>query len=318
MPRDKELPSAGRVTEDRFAAVVRAFLMSPKFRGYARATQDLWGRYLLTAADPAVLGAVLVHEIRPKLVQAFIDGFEDQPYSQKAALAAIKQLDAWAGVRDMLPRQIAYGVTTEDTDEGHIPWTDEQVALAEQHASPAMARAITLGANTGQRGSDLIRLGPTDIEIFDGLTGLNVTQKKTGRRVWVPVLTALAAAIATWERRPGPYLMRPDGRPWTRPALSAAWGDERDRNPALAPLRACGPANDKPLVLHGLRGHACVRLLRAGANTRQVSDMVGMSEGMVARYTRFSQQQENAAAAVYNIERTIRERNTDKSKSERS
>jgi hypothetical protein len=66
-------------------------------------------------------------------------------------------------------------------------------------------------------------------------------------------------------------------------------------------------------VLHGLRGHACVRLLRANANTRQISDMVGMSEPMVARYTRFSLQKENASAAVYHMTRTSGERDGSKS-----
>jgi DNA-binding CsgD family transcriptional regulator len=108
--------------------------------------------------------------------------------------------------------------------------------------------------------------------------------------------------MATWERQPGPFLRRLDGGVWTRKALYTAWVYERDRNPALAALRAPG------LVPHGLRGHACVRLLRAGANTRQIADMVGMSEDMVKRYTRLSAQRENASAAVYHLERTLRER----------
>lgn len=86
----------------------------------------------------------------------------------------------------------------------------------------------------------------------------------------------------------------------------------RDTKPELAPLRAIGPTRNKPAVLHGLRGHACVVLLRAGANTRQISDMVGMSEPIVARYTRHSLQKENASAAVYHLERTLRERATTK------
>ena len=90
--------------------------------------------------------------------------------------------------------------------------------------------------------------------------------------------------------------------------LTRAWEHERDHNSALASLRLCGPDKDTPLVLHGLRGHACVRLLRAGVNTRQIVDMIGMSEGIVKRYTRLSEQRENAAAAVYHINRTLAER----------
>ncbi len=158
-----------------------------------------------------------------------------------------------------------------------------------------------------------MRMGPTDVENYKGTDGINVRQVKTGREVWIPITSPLAAAMQAWERRPGPFLRKMDGTPWTRPALTNAWAYERDNNPALAPLRACGPDKDSPLVIHGLRGHACVRLLRAGATTRQISDMVGMSEEMVANYTKFSVQRDNASAAVFHLERTLRERNLDKS-----
>jgi hypothetical protein len=32
----------------------------------------------------------------------------------------------------------------------------------------------------------------------------------------VPILPALAAEIETWERAPGPFLLRLDGRPWRK------------------------------------------------------------------------------------------------------
>jgi integrase len=316
MPRDGRSKTGRLVTEDTFAALVRAYKLSPKFLGYADATKALWARELDFMSEPDTLGALTRTEIRPSLVQGYIDGIAGLPGKQAAAMAALKQLEKWAVVRDLLPRQITLGVETEESEgEGHIPWTDEQVALAERYARPDIARAVTLGANTGQRGSDLVRMGPTDIETFKGadgnpVNGINVRQKKTKRQVWVPITSALAAAMETWERRPGPFLTRTTGRTpiWTRAGLTNAWAYERDRNPDLAPLRLCGPNHDTPLVLHGLRGHACVRLKRAGANTNQIADTVGMSEEMVKNYTRLSEQRENAVAAVYHLEKTLQER----------
>lgn len=312
MPQD-ERRKVVLVTEDSFAALVRAFKVSPKFTGYAEATQELWGRELDFAARPDCLGALARHEIRPSLVQAYFDGLTGLPGKQAAALSALKQLEKWAVVRDLLPRQITLGVETEDSDGGHVPWSAEQVSFAETNLPPHLTRAITLAANTGQRGSDLVRMGWTDIETYEGIEGVNVRQKKTGRDVWVPIASPLAAAMRTWERRPGPFLLREDSRPWTRKALTAAWTYQRDTNSTFTSYRLCGPDLDRPLVLHGLRGHACVVLLRAGANTRQISDMVGMSEEMVAGYTRLSLQRDNAVAAVHHLERTIRERKIDKS-----
>ena len=292
-----------RVSENTFYALVRIFKESPKFKSLAPASQDLLGRELDYACRPGCLGAISLDVIRPALVQDYLDGWDDKPGKQAAALSAFKMLEKWAVVRDLLPRQITLGVETGKPQGGHTPWTDAQVEIGIAHARHGFDRVIILGAHTGQRRSDLIRMGPTDLEIFDGREGIRVVQKKTGREVWVPILSTLAAAMATWERRPGPFLVRPDGRPWIAGDLTATWTRERDSNPELAPLAG--------LVLHGLRGHACVRLYRAGATTRQVADMVGMSEGMVARYTKKSVQRENASAAVLHLERTIEERRRD-------
>jgi predicted transcriptional regulator len=77
--------------------------------------------------------------------------------------------------------------------------------------------------------------------------------------------------------------------------LSQQWIAEL-RRPQIAALRG--------LVLHGLRATAVVRLRRAGVSAPLISDMVGMSEPMVARYCRFSDQKDNALAAVHILDRT--------------
>lgn len=311
-----------RVTEDTFASLIRLFRMSSKWtepppRGYSASTRETWGRELDFMMRPGCLGAVSLQEIRPSLIQAYFDGLADRPGKQHSGLSVLKQLEKWAIVRELLPRQITLGVEIGRSDGGHIPWTDEQVALAEREAGPHLSRAITLCANTGQRGSDLIRMGWGDIETYQGIDGINVTQKKTGKHVWVPITSPLAAAMAGWQRRPGPFLTRPDGRPWVRRALTNAWAKERNTRPVLETLKnppqrlrdpelaACDPDG---LVLHGLRGTACVRLRQSGATESQIADMVGMSIDMVQRYCRFAAQRENAVAAVHHLERAFSER----------
>jgi integrase len=165
-----------------------------------------------------------------------------------------------------------------------------------------LARVITLASNTGQRGSDLVKMRWSDIETYEGRLGINVIQKKTGLQIWVPFTQALAAAVETWERRPTFLLLKEGGLPFSREQLSNQWLRERDTRPALAPLKAAG------LVLHGMRATAVVRLRRAGASTGQIADMVGMSEPMVNRYCRFSVQRDNALAAVHFLDKTNAER----------
>jgi integrase len=315
---ERERPRLLRVTDDSFAALIRLFRLTSKWTlpqakgGYADGTKLNWSRELDFMARPDCLGALTVQEIRPSLVQAFFDGIDDRPGKQKIAMAVLKQLERWAIVRELLPMPITLGVEIGDSDGGHIPWTDDHVTLAEREARPDLARVVTLAANTGQRGSDLVRMGPTDIELYKGIRGILVAHTmKIKKQVWIPITAELEAAMATWERRPGPFLTKPDGSPWTRVALGRAWAWERDHNPALAPLRlealaldpVAAPRRDLGLVVHGLRGTACVRLKRAGATELQISDMIGMSPAMVALYCRFSAQKENAAAAVIHLDR---------------
>jgi hypothetical protein len=85
-----------RVTDNCFAALVRAFKTSAKFLSLRPASQALWGRELDFAARPTLLGAVSLEEIRPALVQQYLDGWSDRPGKQAAALAAFRALEKWA------------------------------------------------------------------------------------------------------------------------------------------------------------------------------------------------------------------------------
>ncbi len=291
-----------RISEEVFASVIRAFLASPKFQALAPSTQTNYRHLLMLAEEPTGLGCVPVEEMRPALVQAFLDGLAHIPATQLCAQTALKSLERWAIVRDLLPRPITLGTEAPGSDGGYTPWTDDQVTHAEKNAPAPLARVVTLAANTGQRGSDLVKMRWTDLEEVEGRPGINVTQQKTGLKIWVPFTQQLMTAMATWERRPGFILLKKDGLPWTRQELSNQWLRARDTRPALAPLKEAG------LVLHGLRGTAVVRLRRAGANLPQICDMVGMSAPMVKRYCRYSDQRENALAAVHILDRTAVER----------
>jgi len=294
------------IASDSFASVIRKYIASQKFSELSPASKDAYRRYLLIAEHPESLGSIPVEEMRPALVQAFLDALADRPSVQAVARTAIKAVERWAIVRDLLPRQITLGTEIGASDGGHIPWTDEQVAFGEQYARPHIARVITLAANTGQRGSDLVRMRWSDLEDFDGHPGINVIQQKTGLKLWLPLTAAMQAAMATWGRRPGFILIKEDGHPFSRTQLSNQWLRERDTSAALAPLKQAG------LVLHGLRGTAVVRLRRAGATIPQICDMVGMSDKMATRYCRYSVQRENALAAVYRLDRTAAERAKEK------
>ncbi len=301
-PGEPSRPKLLRIGDGTFAAVIRAFVASPRFQDYAPATRELWGRELRLAERPDVLGALSVHEIRPSLVQAFLDGLATRPGKQRAARKALGALEGWAIVRDLLPRPITTGTEIVGEGGGRRPWTDAEVESAERAARADVAQAITLAANTGQRAGDLVKMRWSDLETVDGMPGINVVQEKTGLVLWIPCTRPLLAVVDQWERRPGFILWNAKGRPWSAGDLGDAWREERTRNAALAGHRERG------LVLHGLRATAVIRLHQAGVSSRLIADTVGMSEQMVDRYCRFASQKENAIAAVLMLDRTARER----------
>ena len=168
----------GHIKGSTFAHVIHQYLASPKFNSLADSTKSYYRRLLAIAEVPDVLGARPVEEMRPALVQAYIDIFHDRPGQARNALTAIKAVERWAIVRDKIPYPITTGIEIEGEVGGHEPWTDEQVAFAEANARRDFARVITLAANTGQRGSDLVSMRWTDIEEDEGPPASRSRSKK--------------------------------------------------------------------------------------------------------------------------------------------
>ena len=118
------------------------------------------------------------------------------------------------------------------------------------------ASITVLYEHTGLRGSDVVRLGPTDVDTYQGRDAFALTTQKRKRDVWCPIMPTLATEMATWERRPGPYLLQQNGKPFTRKEFGRQFAEARDAIPEL-----------KGLTLHGLRATAVINLRRAGAAT---------------------------------------------------
>ena len=297
-PRKQTAPM---VMENTFAAVIRTFMASAYWDSLKENTRKSWGReLLLIAASADGLGGVPVDQVRPKLVQAWLEGFADRPGKQHACLNVLRRLAKWAGVKELLPGgDITFGCTINRGKGGRLPWSDEQIALAMAHAPPRFHRAIRLGAETGQRPSDLVRMKWADLETIDGRLGINLVTKKVGLTLWIPFTREFEREVMEWERewRAQPtqaltILTDPKGRPWNERNMGTDWSKQtRDR--AKGEMHAL-----RGYTMHGLRATACVRLMRAGATTRQISDMVGLSEPMVTRYCRFASRKKTASATV--------------------
>jgi DNA-binding CsgD family transcriptional regulator len=99
--------------------------------------------------------------------------------------------------------------------------------------------------------------------------------------------------MATWEKRPGPFVTQEDGRVYARNLLTHHFADARE---ALGSVM-------KGTTLHGLRSTAVVRLRREGLSTGQIGDIIGMSLPIIERYCRFADRKTSGKAALIQIKR---------------
>lgn len=264
-------------------AVADLFRVSKSFPRKA-GTYDQYERQMKVIC--AGFGSQAMSTLRPPVIREIVEGMEDRPGAANNFLGVMRAFSSWAVVNDYLPASMTEGVKPYKVTGGHKPWTDAQVAAAHEHLTGMVRRGVMLALYTGQRGSDVVRLGPTFVD--DG--GFDLAQIKTGRQVWCPILPELAKEMADWERKPGPYMLQPHGKPYTRKRFSLHFDEAREAIPELANV-----------TLHGLRATAVVRLRQAGLATAQIQDVIGMSMSMIERYSRFADRKQSGKAAVVKL-----------------
>jgi integrase len=269
---------------DTVGALIDAYKLSPKYLDLASGSKQQYDQALKTARN--AWGSLPAKGLRPVHVQAVMDGLSGTPGKANTFLGGLRALNSWAIARGLIDQSITQGVQPYEKTGGHKPWTPTQIKAAKEKLTGMIRRGVMLYLYTGQRGSDVVTLGPTMVD--EG--GFSLVQKKTGREVWCPILPELAAEMAKWEKVPGPYLRQPSGVPYSRTRFSLHFDEAREKIPEL-----------RDVTLHGLRATAVVNLRRSGLSTAQISDCIGMSIAMIDRYCRFADKKANGKAALINL-----------------
>jgi hypothetical protein len=270
-----------------FGAVADAYESSPHFNDtLVPETKRQYRRYLKIAKK--AWENLPAEGLRPVHVRALLDTLNHIPGSANNLLGLLRALSQWGLERGKFNASITEGVKPYKMKGGHKPWTPAQCAAAEMHLTGMLRRAYFLARYTGQRGSDVVRLGPGFVD--DG--GFRLRQKKTDVEVWCPIEPELAAEMATWTRRHdvGPYLFQNHGKAYGRKLLDKHFEEARDKIPELAGA-----------TFHGLRGTRVVDLRRQGCTTLHIQDQVGMSLRTIERYCRFADKKANGKAAVLHL-----------------
>ena len=258
---------------DQFLAVTSETVTPMTLYHYRRSlalAKDAWGDHPIAA-------------LRPAHVKELIDGLAATPSKANHVLATLKAVSGWSRVKDLTTQSFTEGIKAYKATGGHRPWSDEQIAIASAKLDGVVRRGFLLYLYTGQRGSDVVRLGWTDID--EG--GFNLKQAKTGVEVWCPIVPELAAEMASWTRAPGPFLRQANNQNYDRRLFWKHFTEAVEAIPQLAEV-----------TLHGLRCTAVIRLRRAGLSVGQIGDIVGMSLGTITRYCRFADRKSGGKAAL--------------------
>jgi hypothetical protein len=232
-------------------------------------------------------GDLPVEGVRPSHVKKLMEMMANTPAKANHFLATMKVFSSWAIVSEKLTHSLTEGVKAYKTTGGHKPWTEAQIAIPLARLTGNLRKGFVLYLYAGQRGQDVVRLGWTHVD--DG--GFNLGQKKTGVEIWCPIVSELAAEMATWEKRPGPFLLQSNGKTYSRKLFWEHFTDAIENIPELSGV-----------TLHGLGCTAAIRLKEAGLSVPQISDIMGMSMQTITRYVRFAERKSGGKAALIKLE----------------
>lgn len=256
------------------AALVAAYFSSSGFKGLSASTQATY-RGIIERFRREHGHRRLATLQRDKLIEMF-GNRAATPTAANNWLRMVRMLMQFAILINMRGDDPTRGINTlKIRSDGFLPWGEDQIAAyREKHALGTKARlALELLLNTGQRRSDVVRMGRQHIR--DGT--LSLRQQKTGVLIEIPVLAEIQAAL---EAMPPSnhltFLTTEFGKPFTAPGFGNWFRDRRSE---------AGVANG--YAAHGLRKAAATRLANSGATAHELMAWFGWTTLKEAeRYTR--------------------------------
>ena len=172
--------------------------------------------------------------------------------------------------------------------QGFRTWQEANIQHFEARwpVGTAQRLAFDLCLYTGQRRSDVVRMGPQHVR--DGV--LSIRQQKTGTEVVIPVHGNLLASLGTVQTGEMVFLRTSQGRAFTANGFGNFFRD------------AVESAGLRGLSAHGLRKAACRRLAEAGCSAHEIMSISGhVSLREVQRYTMAVNREQMARSAFQKL-----------------
>jgi hypothetical protein len=198
------------------------------------------------------------------------------PTAANALIKIIRTAMKWGRAHGFPSSDVAAGLEPLNIGEveGATPWPEWAYQIVLSDSPEPLRRAAFLRRVTGQRKSDLVRLGKR----CRRADGLEFTIKKLrGKRHFMPLYPDDLAVVDGWAAPDvGPYVLDRRGRAMTETRLSGLLMRFCAAHPRL---------KDEPVLMHGLRALAVCDRRIDGLSHQEISNQIGMSVEMVMRYS---------------------------------
>jgi integrase len=266
------------------SAAIASYYAAPGFKALAPTSQVV--RKAVLEAFRREHGEKQIAAMPRKFIAAMFDAMT--PTAARNWFKAIRALVRHGIDLGMLKDDPMLGIRLRPIKgDGFHTWTEDEIAQFERH-HPVGSRerlAFALGLYSGQRRSDVIRMGRQHIR--DGV--LRVRQQKTGAVLAIPLHPNLRAVL---DATPGDRLtflttLR-GGKPF-EPTSLTQWFAKACRDAGLS----------SDCTFHGLRKAACRRLAEAGCTVHEIAAVSGHKTLQeIERYTKAADQARLAQAAM--------------------
>lgn len=275
--------------------VVASYMVSAAFVGLApttrRVRRHILERFRIDHGDKRV--ATLQRQHIERMIAA-----KATSSTALHLLLVIRELMRFAVKIGMRPDDPSQGIKRPriNPNAGLYTWTEDDIAkyMAKHPVGTRARLAMALGLYTGQRRSDVVRMGPQHVR--DGV--IAIKQSKTATALLIPVHPDLQVLLDAAPGNQLVFLTTRSDLPFT-PDTFSMWFKDQCRKAGL-PSHA---------TFHGLRKAAARRLAEAGCSANVIAAVTGhKSLREVARYTAAADQLRMARQGIDAMRRTTDDR----------
>lgn len=288
------VPTTARTTPGTFDDLISRYYASPAWRGRMKPSSQATYRNIIERFR-AKHGDKPVAKVETRHLDKILGDMADRPAAANNLRKVLKRLFAYAVKIGLRRDNPAAATDSFKAGDGFHTWTEEEIAQFEERwalgTKPRLALALLL--YTGQRRSDIIRMGRKDVR--DGR--IVVTQQKTGNSGAIGMLSELREAI---EAMPvigvETFLITEFGKPFTAAGFGNWFREQCD----AAGLTHC--------TSHGLRKAMSRRLAESGATPAQGRAVtLHKTDREFAYYAQMADQQLLADEALANLPKRVRQ-----------